>query len=122
LIENLRKDHNKSSKTTKDLRINNTDLANTLSNKEQKIHELEKGLADRNETSGKEISDIHNKLKLLFKEYEKALMDFGVRPAPLPADIGMSDFMKWIDTEFKALPEVISGANTSPPLFRLKVS
>jgi hypothetical protein len=23
----------------------------------------------------------------------------------------MSDFMKWIDTEFKALPEVISGAN-----------
>jgi hypothetical protein len=50
-------------------------------------------------------------LGLLFKEYEKALMEFGVRPVPLPADMGMSDFMKWIDTEFRALPEVISGEN-----------
>jgi hypothetical protein len=47
----------------------------------------------------------------LFKEYEKSLNNFGVRPAPLPADLGLSDFMEWIDTEFKALPEVISGAN-----------
>jgi hypothetical protein len=38
-------------------------------------------------------------------------MEFGVRPVPLPADMGMSDFMKWIDTEFRALPEVISGEN-----------
>jgi hypothetical protein len=38
-------------------------------------------------------------------------MEFGVRPALLPSDIGMPDFMKWIATEFKALPEVISGAN-----------
>jgi hypothetical protein len=38
-------------------------------------------------------------------------MDFGVRPAPLPVDIGMTNFIKWIDTEFKALPEVISSAN-----------
>jgi hypothetical protein len=111
LIENLRKDHDKSSKTAKDLQINNTDLVKTLSNKEQRIHELEKALANRNEASGKEISDIHNKLKLLFKEYEKALMEFGVRPAPLPADMAMSDFMKWIYMEFKALLEVISGAN-----------
>jgi hypothetical protein len=50
-------------------------------------------------------------LKLLFKDYEKALTEFGVRPAPLPSNIGMSDFMKWIATEFEALPEVISSAN-----------
>jgi hypothetical protein len=59
-------------------------------------------LVDRDEASGKEISDINNKLKLLFKEYEKALMSFGVRLAPLRADTEISDFMKWIDTEFKA--------------------
>jgi hypothetical protein len=68
-------------------------------------------LADQREASGKDISEINNKLKLLFKEYEKSLMNFGVRPAPLPADIGISDFMEWIDTEFKALPGVISGAS-----------
>jgi hypothetical protein len=112
LIENLRKDHDdKSSKTTEDLWINNVDLAKTLSHKEQKIHDLEKALADTDETSEKEISDFRDKLKLLFKEYDKALMEFGVRPAPLPSDIGMLDFLQWIATEFKALPEVISGAN-----------
>jgi hypothetical protein len=111
LIENFRKDHDKSSKTAEDLQINNADLAKTLSHKEQKIHDLETTQADRDETSEKEISDIHNKLKLLFKDYEKALMEFGVHPTPLPSDIGMSDFMKWIETEFKALPEVISSAN-----------
>jgi chromosome segregation ATPase len=74
LIENLRKDHNKSSMTAEDLRTNSADLAKSLSNKEQKNHELEKALADRSEASGRKISDILNKLKLLFKEYEKALM------------------------------------------------
>jgi hypothetical protein len=43
-------------------------------------------------------------LKLLFIEYEKALKNFGVRPAPLPTDIGIYDLMDWIDTEYKALP------------------
>jgi chromosome segregation ATPase len=100
LIENLRKDRDKSSKTAEDFRINNADLAKTLSNKEQKIHDLEKALADRDETYEKEISDILDKLKLLFKDYEKALMEFSVRPAPLPYNIGMYDFMKWIETEF----------------------
>jgi hypothetical protein len=52
-----------------------------------------------------------DKLKLLFEEYEKSLKEFGVRPAPLPADLGVSGFMEWIEAEFKALPEVISGAN-----------
>jgi hypothetical protein len=120
LIENLRKDHDKSSKTAEDLRINNADLAKTLSSKEQKIHELEKALADRNEASGKEISEINNKLKLLFKEYEKALMEYGVHPAPFPVDTGISGFRKWIDTEFQALPGVIYGANDFAAAFSVE--
>jgi hypothetical protein len=100
-------DCDKTSKAAEDLRANNVYLAKTLSGKEQKIQDLEKALADRREASEKDICEINNKLKLLFKEYEKSLMNFGVRPAPLPADIGISDFMEWIDTEFKALPGVI---------------
>jgi hypothetical protein len=38
-------------------------------------------------------------------------MNFAVCPAPLPADINLPDFMKWIETEFKALPKVITGAS-----------
>jgi DNA repair exonuclease SbcCD ATPase subunit len=94
LIENLRKGHDESSKAAEDLRINNADLAKTLSSKEQKIQDLEKALADQRETSGKNISEINDKLKLLFKEYEKSLKNFSVRPAPLPTDIGISDFME----------------------------
>jgi hypothetical protein len=111
LIENLRKDHNKSSKAAEDLRINNADLAKMLSSKEQKIQDLEKALADQDEASRKEVSEIKNKLKLLFEEYKKALREFGVRPAPLPASAEISGFMKWIDIEFKALPGVIFGAS-----------
>jgi chromosome segregation ATPase len=37
LIENLHRDHDKSSKAVEDLRTNNADLAKTLSNKEQRI-------------------------------------------------------------------------------------
>jgi hypothetical protein len=91
-----------------------------LSGKEQKIQDLEKALADQRENSGKSISKINNKLNLLFKEYEKSLMNFGVRPAPLPADLGISDFMEWIDTEFKALPEVISGASDFAAAFSVE--
>jgi hypothetical protein len=47
-------------------------------------------------------------------------MEFGVHPAPLPSDIGMSDFMKWIASEFKALSEVISGANDFAAAFSAK--
>jgi hypothetical protein len=75
-----------------------------LSNKEHKIQDLERALVDQRETSRRNISEIINKLKLLFKEYEKSVKNFDVRPTPLPADIGISDFMGWIDTEFKALP------------------
>jgi hypothetical protein len=120
LIENLRKDYDKSSKIAEDFRVNNADLTRTLSGKEQKIQDLEKALADQREISGRNISEINNKLKLLFKEYEKSLMNFGVRPASLPADLGISDFMEWIDTEFKALPEVISGASDFAAAFSVE--
>jgi hypothetical protein len=117
LIENLRKDYDKSFKTVEDLRTNNTDLAKTLCNKEQKIQDLEKALADQRETSRRNISEIINEMRLLFGEYEKYLKNFGVHPAPLPANLGISDFMEWIDTEFKALPEVISGASDFADVF-----
>jgi hypothetical protein len=120
LIENLRKDHDKSSKVVEDLLHNNADLAKTLSSKEQKIQDLERALAEQREASGKDISEITNKLHLLFKEYEKSLIDFGVRPAPLPADMSLADFMRWIETEFKALPEVITGANDFDAAFSVE--
>jgi predicted nucleic acid-binding Zn-ribbon protein len=94
LIENLRKDHEKSLKTAEDLRTNNTDLARSLSSKEQKIQDLEKALIEQREASGKKISDIISKLKMLFEEYERSLNEFGVRPAPLPADLGLPEFME----------------------------
>jgi chromosome segregation ATPase len=46
LIENLRKDCDKSSKAAEDLHVNNADLAKTLSSKEQRIQDLEKALAE----------------------------------------------------------------------------
>jgi predicted nucleic acid-binding Zn-ribbon protein len=119
-IENLRKDHDKSSKVVEDLRHNNADLAKTLSNKEQKIQDLERALAEQREASGKDISEITNKLHLLFKEYEKSLMNFGVHPAPLPADISLPYFMSWIEIEFKALPEVITSASDFAAAFSVE--
>jgi hypothetical protein len=59
-------------------------------------------------------------LKNLFEEYERSLNEFGVRPAPLPADLGLPEFMEWIDVEFKALPEVISGANDFTAAFSIE--
>jgi Rad3-related DNA helicase len=96
-IENLRKDHDKSSKVAEDLRAKNADLVQTLSSKEQRIQDLEKALADQEEASGKDVAEIKSKLELLFEEYRKALRDFGVRPAPLPVNIEISDFMGWIE-------------------------
>jgi hypothetical protein len=68
----------------------------------------------------KEVLDIRNKLKLLFEEYEKALREFGVRPTPLLANTEISDFMKWIDTEFKALPGVISSTSDFAAAFSVE--
>jgi hypothetical protein len=50
-------------------------------------------------------------LKLLYEEYKKSLNEYSVRPAPLPDDIEIPEFMDWMETEFKALSEVISGAS-----------
>jgi predicted nucleic acid-binding Zn-ribbon protein len=71
LIENLRKDHDKSLKTAEDLRTNNTDLAKSLSSKEQKIQDLERALTDQRETSERSVSEIISMLKNLFEEYKK---------------------------------------------------
>jgi hypothetical protein len=54
-------------------------------------------LTKQREASGKKVSDIIDKLKVLFEEYERSLNEFGVRPAPLPADLGLLEFMEWID-------------------------
>jgi hypothetical protein len=47
-------------------------------------------------------------------------MNFGVRPAPLPTDISLADFMRWIETEFKVLPEVITGASDFAAAFSVE--
>jgi hypothetical protein len=48
------------------------------------------------------------------------LNEFSVRPVPLPADFGLREFMDCIDAEFKALPEVISGANDFAAAFSVE--
>jgi hypothetical protein len=120
LIENLRKDHDKSLKTTEGLRTNNSDLAKSLSSKEQKIQDLERALTDQKEASERSVSEIISSLKNLFEEYEKSLNEFGIRPVPLPTDVGLPEFMEWIDAEFKVLPEVISGANDFAAAFSVE--
>jgi molecular chaperone GrpE (heat shock protein) len=84
MIENLRKDHDKSLRTTKDLHTHNSDLAKSLRVKDRRIQDLERALTEHKEASGKKVSDIVNKLKLLFEEYEKSLNEFGVCTALLP--------------------------------------
>jgi hypothetical protein len=91
-----------------------------LSSKEQKIQDLEKALADQDEASAREISTMKDKLKLLFEEYGKALREFGVRPAPHPTGAKFSEFMEWINAEFKALPGVISGASDFATAFSVE--
>jgi Rad3-related DNA helicase len=120
LIENLRKHYDKSSKAAEDLRVNNANLAKTLSSKEQRIQDLEKALAERDEAFVQDIDRIKTKLKLLFEEYKKALRDFGVRAAPFLVSEEISDFMDWINTEFKALPWVISGASDFAAAFSVE--
>jgi Rad3-related DNA helicase len=111
LIENLREKYERAAKTAEGLRINNASLAKSLSTKDRKILELEKALAEQGEASKKNMSELLEKLKLLYEEYKKSLNEFGVRPAPLPADIGIPEFMDWMETEFQALSEVISGTS-----------
>jgi small-conductance mechanosensitive channel len=111
LIENLREKHERATKIAEDLRINNASLAKSLSAKDRKILDLEKALTVQDAASKKNTSEILEKLKLLYEEYKKSLNEFGVRPASLPDNIGIPEFMDWMETEFKALSEVISGAS-----------
>jgi hypothetical protein len=59
-------------------------------------------------------------MKLLFVEYEKSLNEFGVCPAPLPAYLGVSGFIEWIEAEFKVLPNVISSASDFAAAFSVE--
>jgi molecular chaperone GrpE (heat shock protein) len=111
VIENLRGKHERAMKIAEDLRTNNASLAKSLSAKDRKIQDLEKALADQSEASKRSTSEILEKLKLLYEEYKKSLNEFGVRPAPLPDNIEIPEFMDWMETEFQALSEVISGAS-----------
>jgi small-conductance mechanosensitive channel len=120
LIENLREKHERAAKTAESLRVNNANLAKSLSTKDRKILDLEKALAEQDETSKKNMSEIFEKLKLLFEEYKKSLNEFGVRPAPVPSDIGIPKFMDWMETEFKALSEVISDASDFAAAFSVE--
>jgi type IV secretory pathway VirJ component len=120
VIENLREKQERATKTAEDLRINNASLAKSLSAKDRKIMDLEKALAEQSEASKKNTSEILEKLKLLYEEYKKSLNEFGVRPAPLPDNIEIPEFMDWLDAEFKALTEVISGASDFAAAFSVE--
>jgi hypothetical protein len=82
--------------------------------------DLEKALAEQDAASKKNTSEILEKLKLLYVEYTKSLNEFGVGPAPLPDNIEIPDFMDWMETEFKALSEVISGASDFAAAFSVE--
>jgi hypothetical protein len=120
LIENLRGKHERATKIAEDLRTNNASLAKSLSTKDHKIQDLEKVLAEQDAASKRNTSEILEKLKLLYEEYKKSLNEFGVRPAPLPDNIEIPEFMDWMETEFKALSEVISGASDFAAAFSVE--
>jgi DNA repair exonuclease SbcCD ATPase subunit len=120
VIETLREKHERAMKIAEDLRIINASLAKSLSVKDRKIQDLEKALANQNEASKRNTSEILEKLKLLYEEYKKSLNEFGVRPAPLPDNIEIPDFMDWMEAEFQALSEVISGASDFAAAFSVE--
>jgi vacuolar-type H+-ATPase subunit I/STV1 len=127
LIHNLRKDSDKVAKTVDELRVSNaklstknSDLVKTLSAKEEKIQYLERALSERTETSGKDVEEIREHLKLLFEEYREALRQFGTRLGPLPDSEEISDLLDWMAKEFEALPNVISGASDFAAIFSVE--
>jgi DNA repair exonuclease SbcCD ATPase subunit len=83
LIESLREKHDRASKVAEDLRVNNANLAKSLSAKDRKILDLEKALAEQDDASKKNMSDILEKLKFLFEEYKKSLNEFLAFVLPL---------------------------------------
>jgi hypothetical protein len=120
VIEKLREKQERATKTAEDLRVNNASLAKSLSAKDRKIVDLEKVLAEQSEASKRNTSETLERLKLLCEEYRKSLNEFGVRPAPLLDNIEISDFMDWLEAEFKALTEVISGASNFAVAFSVE--
>jgi hypothetical protein len=120
VIDNLRGKHERAMKIAEDLRTNNASLAKSLSTKDRKIQDLEKALAEQNEASKRNTSEILGKLKLLYEEYKKSLNEFGARPAPLPDNIEIPEFIDWMETEFQALSEVISGASDFAAAFSIE--
>jgi small-conductance mechanosensitive channel len=120
VIENRRGKHERAMKIAEDLRTNNASLAKSLSAKDRKIQDFEKVLADQNEASKRNASEILEKLKLLYEVYKKSLNEFGVRPAPLLDNIEIPEFMDWMETEFQALFEVISGASDFAATFSVE--
>jgi uncharacterized protein YeeX (DUF496 family) len=65
MIENLRKDSDKNAKTVDELCVSNaelstknSELAKTLSGREQKIQDLEKALSERRKASGQDVDEI----------------------------------------------------------------
>jgi hypothetical protein len=120
VIENLRGKHERAMKIAEDLRTNNASLAKSLSTKDRKIQDLEKALAEQNEASKRKTSEILEKLKLLYEEYKKSRNEFDVRPAPLPDNIEIPEFMDWMETEFQALSEVISDASDFTAAFSME--
>jgi hypothetical protein len=120
MIENLCRDHDRSLKTIEDLRANNSDLAKSLSTKDRRVHDLEKVLAEQKVASEKNVSDLLNKLKILFVEYEKSLNEFGVRPAPLPAELGVSASWNGSTLSLRRSPTLSLVLVISQQLFRWK--
>jgi hypothetical protein len=56
----------------------------------------------------------------LFGEYREALKNFGVCPSPFPESEEISNLMDWIETKFRALPDVISGARDFDAAFSVE--
>jgi hypothetical protein len=56
----------------------------------------------------------------LFEKYREALRNFSVHPCPFPESGEMFELMDWIETEFRALPDVISGASDFAAAFSVE--
>jgi chromosome segregation ATPase len=121
MIENLRKEADKNTKTINELSSKNSELAKSLSMKEQAIQDLEKALYEHSKTSDKDVYEIKQNLTVLFEEYKEALKQFNTRPSPLPESEEIFDLIDQMLKEFQALPNVILGASDFAALFQWKV-
>jgi predicted nucleic acid-binding Zn-ribbon protein len=100
MIENLRQEVDNNTKTVDELSSKNSELAKSLSTKEQTIQDLEKSLSEHSKTLDKDVYEIKQNLTLLFEEYKEALKQFGTRPSPIPESEEISNLMDWMLKEF----------------------